>query len=56
MSTFNDDKVDSVVAFVSGALLGVAVTLLFVKMNRNRHKYSKLDYEDYNYEGGDLFV
>ena len=56
MSTFHDDKVDSVVAFVSGALIGVAVTLLFIRMNRNRYKYTKLDYEDYNYEGGDLFV
>ncbi|MHB8709285.1 MAG: hypothetical protein ACYC9I_10460 [Desulfuromonadales bacterium] len=56
MSKVNDDKATAVVTFVSGAIIGVAVTLLFVRMQRNRAVGSKITCEDYNYEGGDLFV
>ena len=56
MSTGNDDKVDAVVAFVSGAIIGVALTLLFVRKQGKRAGGSKENYDDYYYDGGDLFV
>jgi hypothetical protein len=56
MSTGKDDKVDAVVAFVSGAIIGVALTLLFVRMQGKRGFRSEVNYDDYKYDGGDLFV
>jgi len=57
MSTVNDDNAGAVVAFVSGAIIGVAATLLFVRAQRNRALGSKVNDEDYYYyDGGDLFV
>jgi|OpeIllAssembly_1097287.scaffolds.fasta_scaffold156942_2 hypothetical protein len=56
MTTGRDDKVESVVAFVSGALIGIAVTLLFVRIQRNRTIGYKANYDDYHYDGVDLFV
>ncbi|MCM2264836.1 MAG: hypothetical protein NDI73_06535 [Desulfuromonadales bacterium] len=56
MTTDKNDNVDSVVAFVSGAIIGVAVTLLFVRMQGKCAIGSKTNDEDYYYDGGDLFV
>jgi hypothetical protein len=56
MSIVDDDSTETVVAFVSGALIGVAATLLFVRMQRNRGIGSKQDYDDYYYDGGDIFI
>ena len=57
MAIDNDDKTETVVAFVSGAIIGVAVTLLLVRMQKNRMTASSVfDDEDYYYDGGDLFV
>jgi hypothetical protein len=56
MSTDNDDTAGAVVAFVSGAIIGVAATLLFVRVQRNRSFGSKAKDDDYYYDGGDLFV
>jgi hypothetical protein len=56
MSTGSDDKVEAVVAFVSGAIIGVALTVLFFRKQRNRVIGSQEDYKDYCYDGGDLFI
>lgn len=56
MSTGHDDKADALVAFASGALIGVALTLLFVRMQKNRASRPSIDREDYHYDGGDLFI
>jgi hypothetical protein len=56
MATDNGDKVDPVVVLVSGALIGVAAALLFVRMRRKRALGSNANHEDYYYDGGDLFV
>jgi len=56
MSIGNDDTGEAVVAFASGVLIGVAATLLFVKIHNNRSIGSKKNYEDYQYDGGDLFI
>lgn len=52
----NDDKADAVVAFASGAIIGVALALLFVRMQKKRCGGTKKTHEDYYYDGGDLFV
>lgn len=56
MSTDNDDTGGAVVAFASGVLIGVVATLLFVRIQGNRAIASKAYDDDYNYDGGDLFV
>ncbi len=56
MSTFNDDNADALVAFVSGALIGAAATLLFVRIRGNRDSGSNEYDDEYHYDGGDLFV
>jgi hypothetical protein len=56
MATGNDDKADAVVALVTGAIIGVAVTLLFIRMQRKRAIGSKAAADDYYYDGGDLFI
>lgn len=61
MSTANDDTAGAVVAFVSGALIGVAATLFFVRLQNRRgatssiHGDGKAD-DDYCYDGGDIFI
>jgi hypothetical protein len=52
----NNDRADAVVTLVSGALIGVAVILLVMRMRRKRAACSEADDEDYCYDGGDLFV
>lgn len=56
MSTVDDDNTGAVVAFVSGALIGIAATLLFVRAQQNRTKSSKSHGDDYYYDGGDIFI
>jgi hypothetical protein len=56
MSKLDDDNAGVLVAFVSGALLGAAATLLFVRIQSNRVCGLKEYDDDYYYEGGDLFV
>lgn len=56
MSIGSDDKADAVVAFASGAIIGVALTLLFVRMQKKRGSGSNRTREDYVYDGGDLFI
>ena len=56
MSTSNDEHVEAAVAFISGALIGVAITLLFFRIQRRRVVRSRINYDEYNYDGGDLFV
>lgn len=61
MSTANDDNAGAVVAFVSGALIGVAATLLFVRMQNRRGAAAhlcngKTSDNDYCYDGGDIFI
>lgn len=56
MSIGRDDKADAVVALVSGAILGVALALLFVRMQGRRVADAETGYDDYRFEGGDLFV
>ena len=56
MSTDNNDTGEAVVAFVSGVLIGVAASLLFVRMKNRRKTGFDTSYDDYSYEGGDLFV
>lgn len=56
MSTDNDHNVDPVVAFVSGTIIGVAVTLLLVRMQGKLALGSKANDEGYYYDGGDLFI
>lgn len=56
MSTDNDDTGGAVVAFASGAIIGVVATLLFIRMQSNRARNSREYDNDYIYDGGDLFV
>lgn len=56
MSTVDDDNTGTVVAFVSGALIGIAATLLFVKAQQNRAMAGKANGDDYYYDGGDIFI
>jgi len=56
MATGNDDKAEAVVAIVSGAIIGVALALFFVRMQRNRAAGTKAHDYDYYYDGGDLFI
>lgn len=58
MSTDNDDTAGAVVAFASGAIIGVFATLLIMRIQSNRANASKAycDDYDYDYDGGDLFV
>ena len=56
MSTDKNDTGEAVVAFVSGILIGAAASLLFVRMKNQRKPGFDTDYDDYSYEGGDLFV
>ena len=56
MATGNDDKADAVVALVSGALIGVAVTLLILRLRRNRAAGSQTDNDGHHYDGVDLFI
>lgn len=56
MSEGIDDTTETLVAFVSGALIGAAATLLYVRMKRNRRAGVNDGDDDYCYDGGDLFV
>jgi len=56
MSAVDDDTPGAVVAFASGAIIGVLATLLFVRVQRNRERCSRERGDDYSYDGGDLFV
>jgi hypothetical protein len=56
MSTVDDDNTGAVVAFVSGALIGIAATLLFVKAQQKRAMAAKANGDDYYYDGGDIFI
>lgn len=56
MSDGHDETTETLLAFVSGALIGAAATLLMVRMYRNRTAGLESREDDYSYEGGDLFV
>ena len=56
MATGNDDNTGAVVALVSGALIGIAATFIFLRIQRNRRLRSQAADDDYCYDGGDLFV
>lgn len=56
MSLDHDDSGEALVAFISGALIGAAATVLFLRMRHNRALASAARDEDYYYDGGDLFV
>lgn len=56
MSTGHDDRVDAFVALAAGAIIGIAVTFLFVRMQSRRGIGKNANDEDYYYEGGDLFI
>jgi hypothetical protein len=55
-STGNEDTGEAVVAFVSGVLVGFAAILLYVRIQHSRKTDLREYYEDYYYDGGDLFV
>ena len=56
MSKVKEDTGEAVVFLVAGVLVGLAATLLFVRMQRSRANGSKANDDDYYYDGGDLFV
>ncbi|GEM_PF-4167878 len=56
MSIGHDETTETLVAFVSGALIGAAATLLMVRMRRNRDASLSAENDDYCYDGGDLFI
>lgn len=61
MSTANDDNAGAVAAFVSGALIGVAATLLFVRYQSHRGgclgmNDNRVNDDDYFFDGGDIFI
>lgn len=56
MSTENHDTGEALVAFVSGFLIGVATTVLFVRRQGNRRIGANANYDDYHYDGGDIFI
>lgn len=58
MSTCHDheEQTDALVAFVTGALICGAATLLYLRVRRNRARAARAHDDDYAYEGGDLFV
>jgi len=56
MSGDHDETTETLVAFVTGALVGAAAALLMARMRRNRSIDLHTRDEDYCYEGGDLFI
>ncbi len=56
MSTVHDEKSGATAVFVSGAIIGAAIALLFVRMQNKRAADAKLCHDDYYVEGGDMFV
>ena len=56
MSAENDETTDTLIAFVSGALIAAAATLLVVRMRRNKAMWISEADNDYCYDGGDLFI
>lgn len=56
MSVGHDETTETLVAFVTGALVGAAAALLMARMRRNRSAGLKSREDDYCYEGGDLFI
>ena len=56
MSTESHDTGETVVAFVSGVLLGLAATLLYIRIKNRRPASSNFIDDDYYYDGGDLFI
>lgn len=61
MSIVKDDAAGAVAAFVSGAIVGVAATLLFVRLHSRRDS-SAIPHgngegsDDYLFDGGDIFI
>ena len=55
MENGREEKADAVVALVSGALIGIAATYLFIRMRRNRALRAKARLDHY-YDGEDLFI
>jgi len=56
MSAGNDESTETLIAFVSGALIAAAATLLVVRMRRNKAMCLNGNDKDYCYDGGDLFI
>ena len=56
MSVGHDETTETLVAFVTGALVGAAAALLYARMRRNRSTEMHAHDEEYCYEGGDLFI
>ena len=56
MSVGHDETTETLVAFVTGALVGAAAALLYARMRRNRSMDMHARDDDYCYEGGDLFI
>jgi hypothetical protein len=56
MSSDHEDTGEIAVAFVSGILVGVATTLLFVRIRNSRALRYGANDDEYRYDGGDLFI
>lgn len=56
MCAEHDDTTDTLIAFVSGALIAAAATLLVVRLRRNKAVGMNAADDDYCYDGGDLFI
>jgi hypothetical protein len=56
MPAEHDEATEALIAFVSGALIGAAATLLAIRMRRNKATGLNASHDDYCYDGGDLFV
>lgn len=56
MSAGTDETTETLIAFVSGALIAAAATLLVVRMRRNKAVGMRAADDEYCYDGGDLFI
>ena len=56
MSSCHEENTGAVVALVSGAIIGVAAALLFMRMQSKRGTASETSEDDYCFDGGDIFI
>jgi hypothetical protein len=56
VSTDHEETGEAAVAFAAGVLVGLAATLLVVRIRCRRRTGSTTTDDDYHYDGGELFI